>query len=384
MESISLPSRLHQFGENGSGSRAGFLNNIEAALNGNGNQKISSVQMSIADPATLQRREEKEISNLGAECGKSDDRMRMQGRSNKESDHQATTSHAAKLEIDFLPRWSDELLRRHGSLQQHHYDHEKSREHIFGQVETLRGLGDRQKALFDNRTNRMPRGLAALPILEKYVVFLNVFPYLPHLPVTSSIVSSFLVCIWPGVYVSSGMAYACTPIHPRYPVRVPRPGRGNSLETEWMGKNAQISALPFSCHANAMHAYVSALPHTLIFFAASITCAAYSPHLRHTQPIHSHHITKRYPTPLLFPLLSSFPSEIFLPPSDSHHNIAIHTALSTTSIISTQIKGLGKGLACGMMMLEEEKESVTNGLAGIAEAYEEGWHSGDEDYDSEG
>lgn len=103
----------------------------------------------------------------------------------------------------------------------------------------------------------------------------------------------------------------------------------------------------------------------------------------YTQPIHSHHIIKRYPTPLLFPLLSSFPSEIFLPASENHHNIAVHTALSTTSIISSQIKGLAKGLARGMMMLEE-KESVTNGLAEIAEAYEVGWQSGDEDDDSDG
>lgn len=188
MESISLPSRLHQLGGNRSGSRAGLLNSIEAALNGNGNQNISSVQMSIVNPATLQKREEKEISNLGERGGKRDDRMRMQGGSNKESDHPATNSHAAKLDIDFLPAWSDELLRRashhrgHSSRQQHRYDHEKSREHIFGQVETLRGLGmgglgghdegGRQEELFDNRTNRMQRRLAALPILEKYVLFL--------------------------------------------------------------------------------------------------------------------------------------------------------------------------------------------------------------------
>lgn len=36
-------------------------------------------------------------------------------------------------------------------------------------------------------------------------------------------------------------------------------------------------------------------------------------------------------------------------------------------------------------MMPEEKECVTNGLAEIAEAYEVGWQSGDEDEDdSEG
>lgn len=182
MESISLPSRLHQLGGNRSGSRAGFLNSIEAALNGNGNQNISSVQMSIANPAILQKRKEQDISNLGERGGKSDDRMGMQGRSNREIDHPATNPHAAKLDIDFLPPWSDELLRR----ASHHDRGHSSREHIFGQVETLRGLGiggigghdegGRQEALFDIRTNRR---LAALPILEKYVLFLTVFPYLP-------------------------------------------------------------------------------------------------------------------------------------------------------------------------------------------------------------
>lgn len=202
MESISLPSRLHQLGGNGSGSREGLLNNLEAVLNGNGNQKVSSAQMSIVDPATLQK-QEKEISSLGARGGKSDDRMRMQGRSIKESDHPVNNSHAAKLNIDFLPHWSDDLLpqashpdRGHSSCQHYRCDHEKSREHIFGQVETLRGLGmsdtdgigghdEAREALFDNRTNRMQRRLAALPILEKYVLFLTVFPH-PHLPAHSS------------------------------------------------------------------------------------------------------------------------------------------------------------------------------------------------------
>lgn len=198
MESISLPSRLHQLGESGSGSIAGSLNTMEAGLNGNGNQKIGSVQMSIVDPATLQKREEEKLSNLGGRGRKSDDLMRMQGRSNKESDHEATNSHATKLDIDFLPRWSDELLRRtsHSDRRhrKHRYDHEQSRGHIFGQVETLRGLGigghdeaDRHEPLLDNGTNRMPRRLAALPILEKYVLFLIVFSYLPHLHVRCSI-----------------------------------------------------------------------------------------------------------------------------------------------------------------------------------------------------
>lgn len=223
MESISLPSRLYQFGGNGSGSRAGFLSNIEAVLNGNGNQKISSVQMSIADPATLQTREEKEISNLGVRGGNSDGRMKMQDRPNKESDYSATNSHLAKLDINFLPPWSDQSSRRashphrgHSNRQIDCYDHETSREHLFGQVETMRGLGtggigghdkaDQQEALGDNRTNRMQRRIAVLPTLEKYVIFLTVFPYLtPWLPTSPSFQYRLSPCLW--LYMSR-FAYA--------------------------------------------------------------------------------------------------------------------------------------------------------------------------------
>lgn len=246
MESISLPSRLHQLGGNTSGSRAGFLNSIEAALNVNGNQNISSVQMSIANPATLQKRNEEQMSNLDERGGKSDDRMGMQGRSNTEIDRPATDSHAAKLDIDFLPPWSDGFLRRashhdhgHSNRRHHCYDHETSREHIFSQVETLRGLGmsgigaigghnegGRQEELFDNRTNRMQRRLAALPILEKYVVFLTVFHAFPVVPLSLiclhtawclfvyGLLSVSVLC---AVHRASGMAYACTLTHPKNP-----------------------------------------------------------------------------------------------------------------------------------------------------------------------
>lgn len=274
IETISLPSRLYQFGENGNGSRAGFLNNIEAVLNGNGNQKISSVQMSIADPATLQTREEKKISNLGVRDGNGDDRMRMQDGSNKEGDYSATNSHAAKLDINFLPPWNDKLPRRashpyrdHSSGQIDRYDHEKSREHIFGQVETMRGLGiDRigghdkagqQETIGDNRTNRMQRRLDALPNLEKYVLFLTGFPSL----ISSQPPISLSVCLWPGVCVSvlrvvhraSGW-HMCAHLHVRdTPCPYPRPGRGTSLATKWIGKKGQaLHSLRCSSHANAM------------------------------------------------------------------------------------------------------------------------------------
>lgn len=286
VESISLPSRLYQFGGNGNGSRAGFLNNIEAVLNGNGNQKISSVQMSIADPATLQTQEEKEISNLGVRGGNSDDRMRMQDRSNKESDYLATYSHVAKLDVNFLPPWSDELPRQashphrdHSSRQMDSYDNETSREHIFGQVETMRGLrigrigghdkADQQETLGDNRTNRMQRRLAALPNLEKYVLLRTVFPY-PYLPPSfqAPVPLSFVyglvsVCLC-FVQFTVRRDGICAHLHVRDTAcPYPRPGRGTSLATKWIGKKGQaLHSLRCSSHANAMQVSVSALPHT--------------------------------------------------------------------------------------------------------------------------
>lgn len=314
IESISLPSRLYQFG--GSGSRACYLNSIEAVLNGNGNQKISSVQMSIADPAKLHAREEKVILNLGVRGGNIDDRLRMQDRSIKEGDCSATNSHAAKLDINFLPSWNNELplrashpYRGHSSRQSDRYEHEKNREHIFGQVETMRGLdmggigghneADQQEASDDNRTNRMQRKLAALPILEMYVLFLTIIPYLTPpspLPTSRSFqyrLSPLSVCILPAVYLSvlvqvtvrwDGIcAHIYTSDHP--PCPYPPPGRGSSLATKfttkWIGKkwpNSALHSLRCSSHANAMQASVSLYLHyrTLIFFAASITCAAFS------------------------------------------------------------------------------------------------------------
>lgn len=262
IESISLPSRLYQFGENGNGSKAGFLNNIEAVLNGNRNRKISSVQMSIADPATLQTREEKEIANLGVRGGNSDDRMRMQNGSNKESDYLATNSHAAKLDINFLPSWSDKLPLRashshrdHSSRQIDCYDHEKSREHIFGQVEIMRGLGidrigghdkaDQQETIGYNCTNRMQRRLAALPNLEKYVVFLTDFPsiFSSQPPIS---LGSMCLCFVQFTVSRDGIC-----VHTYTSEIHPAPGQGVALRLQLSGRAKKAKRCIF-CDAVAM------------------------------------------------------------------------------------------------------------------------------------
>ena len=82
----------------------------------------------------------------------------------------------------------------------------------------------------------------------------------------------------------------------------------------------------------------------------------------------------RYYTPLPFPLLDSFPNILvprFLRGSDS---VAVHTSLSTTSIISQDMRRLRR--IVDRTASPEEREALSNGLGNIAEAYDDGWDSG--------
>ena len=86
----------------------------------------------------------------------------------------------------------------------------------------------------------------------------------------------------------------------------------------------------------------------------------------------------RYHSSLAYPLLDSFPRIFSLRPDLA--KAAVHTSLSTTTDISTRIKTLQK-LVSRMVGLDE-RETLSNGLGEISEAYEEGWNSGsDEDSD---
>lgn len=86
----------------------------------------------------------------------------------------------------------------------------------------------------------------------------------------------------------------------------------------------------------------------------------------------------RYQSSLAFPLLDSFPRIFSLRPDLA--KAAVHSSLSTTTDISTRVKTLQK-LVSRMVGLDE-RETLSNGLGEIREAYEEGWNSGsDEDSD---
>lgn len=86
----------------------------------------------------------------------------------------------------------------------------------------------------------------------------------------------------------------------------------------------------------------------------------------------------RYHSSLEFPLLDSFPRIFSLQPNLA--KVAVHTSLSTTADISKRVKALQK-LVTRIGGLDE-RETLSNGLGEISEAYEEGWNSGsDEDSD---
>ncbi|KAE9379258.1 tubulin nucleotide-binding domain-like protein [Stipitochalara longipes BDJ] len=83
-------------------------------------------------------------------------------------------------------------------------------------------------------------------------------------------------------------------------------------------------------------------------------------------------------TPLLFPLLDSFP-HIFAPASMSA-SLAISTSLSTDTTVALRVKRLQSIVSRAIGITE--REALSNSLGEIAEAYEEGWDSGsDEDED---
>ena len=80
----------------------------------------------------------------------------------------------------------------------------------------------------------------------------------------------------------------------------------------------------------------------------------------------------RYHSSLEYSLLDSFPRILALRPDLT--KVAVRTSLSTTSGIAKRVEALQK--IVGRMIKLDERESLTNGLCEISEAYEEGWNSG--------
>ncbi|ATY59490.1 mtDNA inheritance [Cordyceps militaris] len=86
-------------------------------------------------------------------------------------------------------------------------------------------------------------------------------------------------------------------------------------------------------------------------------------------------IVKRFDTALKFPILSSYP-DIF-PDDADQESISLQTALFTDQSISTRMKALMRQVTRAVG--NEERETLSNSLAEIGDAYHDDWSSGSDD-----
>lgn len=80
--------------------------------------------------------------------------------------------------------------------------------------------------------------------------------------------------------------------------------------------------------------------------------------------------TFRFNTPLLFPVLDSFPS-IFIVGSGHAENLAVHSGLTTSTAVADQVRAIEQIVK--RLVAVDEREALCNGLQVIAEEYDEGW-----------
>ncbi|KAK5684944.1 mtDNA inheritance, partitioning of the mitochondrial organelle [Elasticomyces elasticus] len=84
-----------------------------------------------------------------------------------------------------------------------------------------------------------------------------------------------------------------------------------------------------------------------------------------------------YRSSLLFPGLSSFPPIFRF--QGQNEKFAIKTSVSMTSGVAERIRGLESSVRTGFGVDVEEREALCDSLVGMAEGYEEGWMSDDDD-----
>ncbi|KAJ3511435.1 hypothetical protein NM208_g15433 [Fusarium decemcellulare] len=86
----------------------------------------------------------------------------------------------------------------------------------------------------------------------------------------------------------------------------------------------------------------------------------------------------RYDSPLRFPLLDAYPQ--IYPQIAGQPDVGVQTTLSTNSSMVRRIRHLRSEAT--RLVGVNEREDLSNGLAELADAYQEGWLSGsDEDDD---
>lgn len=158
LESMTLPSRLRP-----GGGKRGRLDNMEAALNVNGSQRIANVQMSITDPSVPKH---KQVASRKAHDG----RIRGSNTDSQLNEDQFLASDAS-LDMDFFGGEAYTTGTNAFRTQAPKNDH------VFGYVESVRGnlgnTGDTRQEQDEEEDEvgytRKRRRLAALPLIEKSV-----------------------------------------------------------------------------------------------------------------------------------------------------------------------------------------------------------------------
>ena len=158
LESMTLPSRLRP-----GGGKRGRLDDMEAALNVNGSQRIANVQMSITDPLVPKHKQ--------PPSGKArDGRMRGSNADGQVNEDQLVVSDAS-LDMDFFCGEAEATSTNAFRAQK------QKRNQVFGHVESVRGdlrnSGDREGGQDEEDEEvgyaRKRRRLAGLPPNEKSV-----------------------------------------------------------------------------------------------------------------------------------------------------------------------------------------------------------------------
>ena len=145
VETATLPSRLRECRP-----RRGYMNDIEATLNANGNQRVAECQCSVVDPEAW------EPNGTPLTGAASDTRMPNADSSRGPPDQEDVHEVASHLDMDFLPAMTPPQPR------------DSSREHVFAQVDNLRGYLEEPDLLHNEDVGeaRKRRRLANLPITE--------------------------------------------------------------------------------------------------------------------------------------------------------------------------------------------------------------------------
>ncbi|PGH28217.1 hypothetical protein AJ80_00107 [Polytolypa hystricis UAMH7299] len=83
---------------------------------------------------------------------------------------------------------------------------------------------------------------------------------------------------------------------------------------------------------------------------------------------------QRFHSSLAFPILDSFPHNLFANQGPPGSTVSVRAALTTSSHVGDQIKQLQKFVVGAVPV--DEREMLHNGLGEISESYQEGWDSG--------